>query len=135
MKKQYKTKARTAILEYLEKNNDKRFKAKELFENISEKLPELNITTVYRNLEEIANQGLILKIKEPNQDSWYYQYSQEHSHCDEHLHAQCVSCGKIFHMENDFVEEFEKSVHNSYGLEVDLKNTIIMGKCDECSLK
>lgn len=133
MKSEYKTKARERIIEYLQTNPEKRFTAKEVYDDLKEVVIGVNRTTVYRNLDRLCENGVLLRFKEPNQDAWYYQYSGDHEHCDRHIHAQCSECGKIFHLENEFVDEFEEKLHEMYGLDIDSMKTMIVGKCEECS--
>lgn len=90
---------------------------------------------MYRNLDRLCETGDLLKFKEPNQDSWYYQYSSDHDHCDEHMHAQCSECGRIFHLEKSFADTFEKKVLGEYGLMIDPSKTMVIGKCDKCRCK
>ncbi len=131
MKNTYKTKAREEILTYLKEHTDQRFTAKEIFQAVSKK-EEMNRTTVYRNLDRLCDTGDLLKFKEPNMDAWYYQYSSEFDHCDEHMHAQCSICGKVFHLEKPFVESFGTTVLAEYGLDIDPAQTLILGKCSKC---
>ncbi|MCR5153446.1 MAG: transcriptional repressor [Lachnospiraceae bacterium] len=132
IKSEYKTKARQEILAYLKEHTEQRFTAKEIFEAVSKSAEGVNRTTVYRNLDRLCETGDLLKFKEPNQDSWYYQYSSEHDHCDEHMHAQCSVCGRIYHLEKPFAETFSKKLLSEYGLDIDPSQTIIMGKCSNC---
>ncbi|MCR5420366.1 MAG: transcriptional repressor [Lachnospiraceae bacterium] len=132
MKNVYKTKARECIIDYLQKNTEKRFTAREIYEAVKPLLASVNRTTVYRNLDRLCEQGELMRYKEPNQDSWYYQYSQSHKHCDRHIHAQCSECGKIFHLEDSFVDEFEENMKEIYGIDVDSSKTMIIGRCGDC---
>jgi Fe2+/Zn2+ uptake regulation proteins len=132
LKTEYKTKARALIMEFLKKNSEKRFTAAEVFENVNKSPGGMNLTTVYRNLDRLCEQGELIKFQEPSHDAWYYQYSDEHRHCDLHMHAKCSQCGKIFHLENEFVEEFEEKMSAYYGIDVDTSKTIIVGRCKEC---
>lgn len=135
MKGVYKTKAREYIISYLKSHSEKRFTAREIYEYLIQELEGVNRVTVYRNLDRLCEQGDLVKYKEPNQEAWYYQYSEDHCHCDKHMHAQCSECGKIFHLENSFVDEFEEKLHAVYGLDINSSKTIIIGKCEECNEK
>ena len=135
MKGEYKTKARAWIMEYLKEHAEKRLTAREICEAIKSEVDGVNRTTVYRNLDRLCEQGSLVKYKEPNQESWYYQYSSGNGHCNDHMHAQCSECGKIFHLDHDFVEEFEKKMHSVYGLDMNPSKSMIVGKCEECSNK
>ncbi len=128
----YKTKAREYIISYLKEHSGKRFTAKEIYDTLANELSGLNRTTVYRNLDKLCASGDLVKFKEPNQDAWYYQFSEGISHCDKHMHAQCSECGKIFHLEDEFVDEFEDKLHSIYGLDVNTSKSIIIAKCEDC---
>ena len=133
MKAEYKTKARALILDYMKKNPENRFTAREIYDSIKGELETVNRTTVYRNLDRMCEQGIMVRYTEPNRDSWYYQYSEEHSHCNDHMHAQCSECGRIFHLENEFAEEFEQKLQNVYGLTISPSSSLLVGKCDDCN--
>ena len=135
MKSTYKTKAREVIISYLKKHQEQRLTAREIYEAVCNGEVEVNRTTIYRNLDRLCETGELMRFKEPNRDAWYYQYSDEHQHCDKHMHAQCSECGKIFHLENDFVEDFEEKLHQFYGIDINASKTMIVGKCDKCNKK
>ena len=71
----YKTKARDAIIKYLEANTEKRLTAREVFDGIKDSIEGVNRTTVYRNLDKLCDQGELVRFKDTNQDAWYYQFS------------------------------------------------------------
>lgn len=93
---------------------------------------KINKSTVYRNLERLVQEGRLVQYKEASINAICYQYSESHNHCHEHMHAQCSKCGKIFHLDNEIVEEFENKIHSVYGLGVDINKTVIVGQCDDC---
>ncbi len=132
MKSTYKTKAREVIMAYLKEHPEQRLTAREIYEAVCDQDVEVNRTTVYRNLDRLCETGELMRFKEPNQDAWYYQYSADHDHCDRHMHAQCSSCGQIFHLDKPFVESFGAGMLKEYGLDIDPAGTIILGKCSKC---
>lgn len=58
---------------------------------IHKALPDMNITTIYRNLELFVKDGLINKLNLGN-DEAYYEYSKEPHH-----HAICNDCDEVIH--------------------------------------
>nr|WP_051527262.1 transcriptional repressor [[Eubacterium] cellulosolvens] len=128
----YKTKVRMLIINYLKTNCDRRFTAREIYEAIRDEAGSLNQTTIYRNMDRLCEEGELVRYKEPNRNAWYYQYSEEHRHCNRHMHAQCSTCGKIFHLETPFVDEFTEKIRDQYGLDVSPSETIILGQCRDC---
>ena len=135
MKAEYKTKARAALLEFLQENNDRGFSAIDLLAYLQLNNEGVNKTTVYRNLDRLCEQGVIYKYREPDHEGWFYQYSKEHTQCNNHLHGKCTECGKLFHIDDDFVNEFKDHVIKTYGLKVNVGKTIIVGVCDKCRKK
>ena len=132
MKAEYRTKARAALLEFLQENSDRGFSSIDLLTYLQLNIEGVNKTTVYRNLDRLCEQGVIYKYRETNHEGWFYQYSKEHTQCNKHMHGKCSQCGKLFHIDEDFVNEFKKQVKKTYGFRVDLGKTIIVGMCDDC---
>ncbi len=132
MKRTYKTKARELLIAHLENHPEQRFTAREIYDAVCDGKVLINRTTIYRNLERLCENGELMRFKEPNQDAWYYQYSAEHDHCDRHMHAQCSVCGKVFHLDNPFADDFAEKMLKEYGLAISPADTIILGSCSKC---
>ena len=130
----YKTKPRSAIIEYLKENADTRFTARDVLEAIRADGDGLDRSTVYRNLERLCREGILIKYKEADVSAACYQYSEGHGSCHEHLHAQCVSCGRIFHLDNEVIEDTARKMHDKYGIDIDYK-TVLLCTCKECREK
>lgn len=63
--------------------------ADELFQHVRGRLPRISLATVYRNLEQLAEAGLIVKLYGTgNQKRFDGDTSRHH-------HIRCVKCGKI----------------------------------------
>ncbi|MCR5625371.1 MAG: transcriptional repressor [Lachnospiraceae bacterium] len=133
MKSEYKTKTRNAIIDYLKNNSDTRFTARDICKALEKEGIEINRSTIYRNLERLTSEGSLVSYKENDSNATCYQYSEGHSHCHEHMHAQCTECGKIFHLDDEFVHDFENKVKKEYGMSVNLGKTVIVGVCRECA--
>ncbi len=129
----YKTKVRSSIIDFFKNNNDKRFTAREIYESLKCQFESINRTTIYRNLDKLCEEGELIRFKEPNQEAWFYQYSDGINGCNSHMHAQCSNCGKIFHLEDNFVNEFESKLHDVYGLDINTSQSIIVAKCEDCT--
>lgn len=132
MKAEYKTKVRTVLFEFLQENPDRGFTAIDLLTYLQLNIEGVNKTTVYRNLDRLCEQGIIYKYRELEHEGWFYQYSAEHTHCNAHMHGKCSKCGKLFHIEDNFINEFEENVMRTYGLKIDFGKTLIIGVCQGC---
>ena len=80
------SKKRQAILDTL-KDNQRALTAAELHEA----LPEMNLTTIYRNLEYFTNEKVIKKLQLGSQEA-RFEYQHEPHH-----HAVCEQCEQVIH--------------------------------------
>lgn len=120
MNKKYQTKQKTCICEYFEKNKQESFTAKELLENLEEKLEKVSKATLYRCLDSLLEQGIIIKeLKDKNTTT--YQYIGDESKCM----IKCTHCGHISKAPIDMVKEIKEK----YKITVDM----LYGNCSKCT--
>ena len=132
MSSNYKTKPRNIIIEYLKKNADTRFTAKDIVSELNKGSERVDRSTIYRNLERLCIEGTIVKYKESGVNATCYQYSEEHGACHSHIHAECEKCGRIFHLDNSIFADAEKRMKSEYGIDIDYGKTVIIGLCENC---
>lgn len=132
MKGEYKTKPRHLIIEYLKANADTRFTARDILNAINDEENNLDRSTVYRNLERLCKEGVLVKYKETDINATCYQYSEAHGSCHDHMHAQCSDCGKIFHLDNAILDDAAHRMQEEYGIDIDYGKTVIIGVCSDC---
>lgn len=130
--KQYNTKSKEAIINYIKARKGTRFCAADLMMYLGEQEIEINQATVYRNLEKLTEQGSLLKTKNSADDSCYYQYALPEKHCGEHLHLQCKKCGKVIHLEGEKMDGFYRYVRDELGFCLQHKESVLVGICAEC---
>ena len=135
MTKKYNSRGKTKIIDFLNRNNERRMTAGEILTGLNEEGNGINRSTVYRNLEKMVETGDVLSFKGSDSESTYYQYSGVHKECNAHLHIQCNTCGRIFHLEHGFIDEFKKHLLFDYGVEIDVAHTMMVGVCKECREK
>ena len=56
----------------------------------------------------------------------------EGRHCAEHLHLKCVRCGKIIHMDCDFMDEVREHLMRGHGFALQCEGTVLYGYCEAC---
>lgn len=88
--------------------------------DLHKKLPELDLTTIYRNLEVFVEDGLVKKLDLGRGES-LYEYTKEPHH-----HAICDDCGEIIHF--DLPEEDVRKLVNIKGFEIDSVEVTLHGK-------
>lgn len=63
--------------------------ANEVYDMVRQKLPRIGLGTVYRNLELMAESGIILKLEVGGTQKRFDATTEPH------YHIRCVSCGKV----------------------------------------
>ena len=63
--------------------------------------------------------------------SVYRMEKADHS-CHEHLHMQCVKCGRVIHIDRDTMNHIAKGVQERYGFMIDCDRSSICGICKDC---
>lgn len=128
----YVTVSRKKILEFLKNSSDRTVTAADVDFYLKENNSEVNITTVYRYLDKLAKDGTVIKYVAEKGSQAAYQYVEPGRHCEEHLHLKCVKCGKIIHLECDFMEEIAHHILEGHDFTLQCKNSILYGVCREC---
>ena len=131
----YITAARTKILEYLRTNSSIAVNVNDIHEYLHSIGSDVNPTTIYRYLDKLTSEGIVMKYSSENGSSSVYQYSEPGHRCDEHLHLKCVRCGTILHLDCDFMQEISEHIKAEHGFSIQCKNSIIYGVCSECANK
>ncbi|MCQ2521086.1 MAG: transcriptional repressor [Lachnospiraceae bacterium] len=134
MDRKYKTRSKQSIETYLKMQTGRSFTARDLYNYLEEKQETMNLTTVYRNLDKLADEGILMKYKNPEEGSARYQYGGESS-CKDHIHMQCNKCGKIYHMECHFMKEIAEHLEEHHGFKLDCSGSMLNGLCDKCQTK
>lgn len=80
------TKKRQAILDVLKNTHDTMSAA-----DIHTQLPDMDLVTIYRNLELFTKEKLIKKVALESAEA-QYEFQDEPHH-----HAQCIDCKKVIH--------------------------------------
>lgn len=133
IQKHYHTKTKDLINEYLQKHNETTFTASDIFDYLKNLDETVNVTTVYRNMEKLVSTGVLIKRKSDTEDAFVYQVISEDSDCTSHIHLQCTGCGKIYHLECDFMSDIMSHLSAHHKFTLDCKSSVLKGLCEDCS--
>ena len=131
----YKTKASKLIKQYTDQHYDQSFTAHHLYEYIVEQGQAVNLSTIYRNLDQFVDEGILTKFKTGHNDVFMYRVNQDVFHCHEHLHLQCCKCGKIIHVESGLMKKLVNTLENDYHFYLECDASTISGLRKECREK
>ncbi|MBR6414334.1 MAG: transcriptional repressor [Oscillospiraceae bacterium] len=123
----YMTQPRKRLLSYLHSHADETLTAGQ----ISQDLPEISVSAVYRNLAALEQDGTVRRVAKNGSREVFYQYMQAEA-CREHLHLSCKQCGKTFHMDGEETEALLASIARLDGFAVDRADTVLYGICEAC---
>lgn len=122
----YSTKQRHIILAKI-KEQSKSFTAKELYESLGGKI---GLTTIYRTIEKLSNEGVLLKTTRDNTAE--YQYLAP---CDEedHFFLKCERCGALEHIDCKKIHGLTKHIIKEHHFRPIKAHIVIDGLCAKCS--
>lgn len=131
----YRTKGRQLILSYLEGTRERTVSVSEIQEFMNQQGNPVNVSTIYRNLDALVAQGQVMKFVSDKGDKSTYRYIEPEHDCHKHLHIQCVKCGKVIHLECDFMRNIEAHVLEEHGISLLCENSILYGVCQGCKVE
>ena len=120
------THQRRLILDYI-KAQPAHVTAEAIYNEVSRRCPEMNIATVYRNLQWLHGVGLLRKI-DLGKDRLEYEYAG----APMHHHLICKECGAQQEIDNHVMVCFRAHVLEHYGFEADPEHVAIFGRCARC---
>lgn len=124
----YRTKPYRLVYDFLQGNE-----GTATVEEIHRSLPQIDVSTIYRNLEKMVDEGIVLKF--PDELGKKACYEASHEDCGHHLHLKCTECGKVIHLDCEGMQEFVQHLKADHGFDLSYGNTVLYGLCDECGKK
>jgi Fur family transcriptional regulator, ferric uptake regulator len=103
--------------------------AQEIHAELRRKGEHVGLTTVYRHLQALSEQGSVDAIRDDNGETLYRQ-CETTAH---HHHLTCRSCGRSVEVEGRAVEQWAERVAVEAGF-TDVGHTVeLFGSCPECA--
>lgn len=132
-KSNYKTKQFAYLLDYLKASDSKHFTVNDLYVHFKENGLNIGISTLYRNLEKLIEDGLVVKYASDGKQSACFEYIGNHqSHSSHCYHAKCQQCGALLHINCDYLEKLQKILQQEQHFLLDLTKTTLVGLCSQC---
>ena len=102
--------------------------AEDIHEKVKKTYPFIDIATVYRTIQLLKRQRLLVEI---DLGSGAYQY--EVTHDQRHHHIVCRDCGTTLDIDHHrFLEPVRVALQQEYEFEADLDHFAIFGICRQC---
>ena len=131
-RKDYRTKSSVAVRELLESSRGAHLTAEDIFRNLTQKGISMGLTTVYRQLEKLTEEGVVRNIYGDKQGYCYQAVAQS---CQVHYHMVCTDCGKLLHLDCDKAGNLFSHITEQHGFRIDPGRTVLYGLCSGCHRK
>jgi len=99
----------------------------QVYDQIRDRLPALNQSTVYRALERLVKQGRV-SVSDMGTGSAVYELLQS----EPHHHLVCQRCGSVQTIGNELVGKFFLEVSDRFDFKLTTNHLVLFGKCADC---
>lgn len=120
------TSSRRVLLEVLF-DADRHLSAEELAETVQTRVPDVHLSTIYRNLEELQRLGVIVHSHLGHGPATYQLASLAHAH------FICEDCGAMLEAPDELFRGLARSVKSKLGFSINPHHFAILGRCTDCS--
>ena len=108
--------------------SDKHLDAETLLRRVRKAYPRANKSVVYRNLELLAQLGLISCVDFGHGRVEYEVHRHPHHH-----HLVCRRCGDMIEISSNAFARLQQQLLKDYGFKADMDHLAIFGVCKGCS--
>jgi Fur family transcriptional regulator, ferric uptake regulator len=100
--------------------------AEELATAVQLQAPDVHLSTIYRNLDELEKLGVVVHAHLGHGPATYHLAG--HTHC----HLVCEGCGTIIDVPQDLFRSLNKSTRERFGFAIDPRHFAVLGRCEAC---
>ncbi len=101
--------------------------AEEIAAAIQVEAPEVHLSTIYRNLEELERLGVVEHTHLGHGPATYHVAPSKHGH------LVCKECGSVTEIDDVRFAPFVASIRDEYGFVVDAHHFAMLGYCERCA--
>ncbi|TET74113.1 MAG: transcriptional repressor [Dehalococcoidia bacterium] len=120
------TPQRMMVLEAIEASHD-HISAEEIHARTRLQYPYINISTVYRTLELLKENGLVTETDLGGGRFLYHPAGKA-----QHHHLVCRKCAKVRDIDINVLDNLRDQLKAQYGFDAELEHIAIFGTCDRC---
>lgn len=121
-----RSRQREAIIDFLKTRKDHPT-ADTVYMNLREKMPNISLGTVYRNLSLLADQGQILRLSCDGKVDRFDGFTHPH------YHFMCMDCGAVSDVELDLTEQLTRAAAGRTEGIITEHTVLFKGYCNACN--
>jgi len=99
-----------------------------LYDEVKSKFNSISLATIYKNINSMIANMLLLEVKIPNEKSVYEIVKDQHSH------LVCKDCGEVIDIKID-TKRIVDCISEDYKFSIDKSDLVFSGSCESCSTK
>lgn len=123
------TPSKTLLIQFFLDNHNRHVPLKELQDFVQANLPDVDRTTVYRNIEKFLGLGLIQELVFPKTGKVYqYIFDKKVQH-----YFICKSCGKASKGNQELFNKIERALKDVHGFSKAGLSVVFYGQCSRCA--
>jgi Fe2+ or Zn2+ uptake regulation protein len=119
------TSARRLLLEAIFEAKGHRT-AEELAEEVQARAPDVHLSTIYRNLDDLQELGIVVHAHLGHGPSTYHLAATAHGH------LVCDGCGAVIQAPDDLFSSLSQSTRARFGFTIDPHHFAMLGRCRRC---
>jgi len=96
-----------------------------LYEEVKAKFNSISLATIYKNINSMVNNLLLLEVKIPNQKSVFEIVKEQHSH------LVCSNCSAVLDIKVN-TAKITRAISKDYEFTIDKSDLVFSGKCKNC---
>jgi Fur family transcriptional regulator, ferric uptake regulator len=119
------TLSRRLLLDVLFDAGDHRT-AEELADDVQRRAPDVHLSTIYRNLDDLQELGVVVHSHLGHGPATYQLASMAHSH------FICERCGAMIEAPDELFDGLARTARAELGFVIDPHHFAILGRCADC---
>jgi Fur family transcriptional regulator, ferric uptake regulator len=100
--------------------------AEDLAEEVQSRAPDVHLSTIYRNLDELERLGVIVHAHLGHGPATYHLATEAHGH------FVCEVCGTMIEAPDQVFRGLAKTAKTEFGFTIDPHHFAVPGRCDAC---
>ena len=101
--------------------------AEELAAEVQAQAPDIHLSTIYRNLDELEKLGVVVHAHLGHGPATYHLASSAHGH------FVCEECGKMIEAPDALFAGLAKAAREKFGFTIDPHHFAMLGRCADCT--
>jgi Fur family transcriptional regulator, ferric uptake regulator len=101
--------------------------AEDLAAEVQKVAPDVHLSTIYRNLEELDRLGVVVHTHFGHGPTTYHLATAVHGH------FVCELCGKLIEVPEPVFKGLAKNASSQFGFTIDPHHFAVLGRCSSCS--